>query len=86
MSEKKVKENLDSSGYVLGVLSIIFGVLSPLAGLVIGIVGVNFSKGDSGLAKRARKLSKIGIIISILVLILSVYLASRLNGLSIPGY
>jgi len=71
-----VKEVMHSNekaiaSYVLGIQSIIFGVISPFAGLIIvGIVMTN--KKTSDLEKRARKLNFIGLIVSIVMFIISV--------------
>ena len=58
--------------YAFGILSIIFGFISPLAGLVLGIIGVNLSKNQkSEMAKNGKKYSKIGIVISVIMLIIT---------------
>ena len=64
------KIDLASVAYVLGILSIVFAFFSPLAGLVLGIVGMVQSKRH-GVA-RARKLNMIGIILSVIFIIISV--------------
>jgi len=65
------KIDFGTSGYVLGIVSIILGVLQPVAGLIIGIVGINLSKKEKGdLARRGKKMSKIGIIVSIIFLLI----------------
>jgi len=80
------KEDLSVAGYVLGILSIVFGFLSPIAGLVFGIIGFNISKKQGpGLSLRAKKLNKIGIIISIIVLVLSLALAWYFNKAALQG-
>ncbi|HLC78606.1 MAG TPA: DUF4190 domain-containing protein [Candidatus Nanoarchaeia archaeon] len=74
MAEKK--EDTGNSSYVLGIISIVFAFFSPLAGLILGVVGFNLSKGQAGmLAKRGKKLSQIGIVISIIVLIVTIVVA-----------
>lgn len=62
------KINIESVAYILGILSIVFGFISPLAGLIIGIIGLNQSKKKN--VKEAKKLNTIGITISIIVLII----------------
>ena len=56
--------------YVLGILSIVFAFVSPIAGLILGIIGFTQSK-KHGVSK-VRKLNTIGIILSIVFLIISV--------------
>ena len=62
----------DDASYVLGILSIVFGFLSPLGGLVLGIIGVNLGKGKSEMAVKGKKYSKIGIVVSIIMLIITI--------------
>jgi len=64
------KIDFASVSYVLGVLSIVFAFFSPLAGLIIGIVG--FVQGKKQNAARARKLNLLGIILSVVFLIISI--------------
>lgn len=59
-----------SAGYVLGILSIVFAFFNSFAGLVIGIIG--YSQGKKGNDKRAKKLSIIGIVLSIIFIALMV--------------
>jgi len=67
MSEKI---DLVSVAYVLGIISIVFAFFSPLAGLVLGIVGFIQSKKQG--AVRAKKLNMIGIILSVIFIVISV--------------
>ncbi len=73
MAEKKedMHEVRGESSYVLGIVSIVLAFFIPLAGLIFGIVGLSLSKQErTSLGKKAQKLSKIGIVISIIVIIL----------------
>ena len=64
---------MSSISYVLGIISIVFGFLSPLAGFVFGIIGFRMAgKIKTDLSKKARKLNKMGIIISIIVFIITI--------------
>ncbi len=70
----------DSSlvAYVLGIISIVMAFFTPLAGLIFGILGlVQSNKQKNELSKKAKTLSIIGIILSIilfLALIILTYL------------
>jgi len=64
------KIDVASVSYVLGILSIVFSFVSPLAGLILGIIGLTQSK-KYGIQK-ARKLNTIGIVLSIVFLIISI--------------
>ena len=62
------KEDFSQISYVLGIMSIVFGFISPIAGLAFGIIGLRLSnKQQSNLSKKAKGLNKYGIIISIIV-------------------
>ena len=83
MADKK--EGHDIASYTLGILSIVIALFQPLMGLIIGIVGVYQSqKQKTELSKSGKKLSTIGIILSIILFIaytlLSLYLIK--NGFS----
>lgn len=88
--ETKSDSKLDKSsvGYTLGIVSIVMAFFQPLAGIVFGIIGFAQSKKQSdGLSTRAKKLNKIGIILSAILFLLSLAIATYLNfkGLSFPG-
>ena len=76
--------NLGTVAYVLGILSIVFAFFSPIAGLILGIIGLVQSR-KQGVTK-AKKLNVIGIILSIVLLIISIIFLvySVKSGLS-PG-
>lgn len=76
------KINHASISYALGILSIIFAFFTPTAGLVIGIVGLIKSK-KSG-SKEAQRLNIIGLILSIVSLVISIYLLTTTAGASFP--
>ena len=59
------------ASYIFGIMSIVFGFVSPLAGLVFGVIGMNLGKEKSEMAVKGRKYSKIGIVISIIMLIIT---------------
>lgn len=66
-------EKSDSAlvSYVLGIVSIVMAFFQPLAGIILGIIGIKqSSRGDGDLAKRGRKLSKIGIWIGVIIFVL----------------
>jgi len=79
------KEDLGLAGYILGIISIVFAFINPIAGLVVGAIGMFLSKKQNTVtAKFGVKLNKIGIIISIIVLIISgiILYYSIINGVS----
>ena len=55
MAEKR------GSGYIFGILSIVFAFFVPLAGIILGIIGLVLNKKEK--SKKARRLNIIGIII-----------------------
>ena len=84
-------KNFGEVAYILGIVSIVMAVVSPLAGLVIGIIGFNFGKkNNTPLSMKGRKLSRIGIIISVIWLVIviafTIYAGlGSLNTLNLPG-
>jgi len=64
------KIDVASVSYVLGILSIVFAFVSPLAGLILGIIGLVQSKKYK--IEKSKRLSTIGIILSIIFLIISI--------------
>ena len=72
----KKEGNFSEISYVFGVMSIVLAFFTPLAGLIFGILGiVQSQKQKTQLAERARKLSIIGIILSIVIFIVIVILS-----------
>ncbi len=63
------KIDFKSVSYVLGILSIVFAFISPMAGLILGIIGLVQAKKQKAL--RAKRLNIIGIILSVIFLIIS---------------
>lgn len=82
-----VKEKIDFSvvSYILGIVSIVMAFFNSPAGLVFGIIGfIQSKKQKTELSKKAKKLNKIGIILSIILLIISIAILvyTTINGLS----
>lgn len=76
------KIDFKSVSYVLGILSIVFAFISPMAGLILGIIGLVQAKKQKAL--RAKRLNVIGIILSVIFLIISavVLIYSAANGIN----
>ena len=69
--------------YVLGVISIVMAFFVPIAGIVLGIVGIVYSKKQkSELSDRAKRLSTIGLIIAIIMFAINILLTVYLGVLS----
>ncbi len=70
MVDKKTDFSLVS--YTFGIMSIVLAFFTPFAGLVFGIIGVVQSKKQkTALSLKAKKLSTIGIVLSVILLIVS---------------
>jgi uncharacterized membrane protein len=68
-----MSEDLGSTVYTLGIISIVLGFLSPLAGLIFGVIGFKLSKkSNNELSKKGKKFNKFGIIVSIIMLIITI--------------
>ena len=65
--------------YVVGIASIIFAFLSPIYGILLGVVGLlTIKKQKDDFSKKAIKLNKIGIFLGVvvfIVLFVFIYLA-----------
>lgn len=59
-------------GYILGIVSIVFAFFTPLAGLILGIVGLTQSKKAK--SEEGKKLNMIGIVLSAVLFIISIVL------------
>ena len=60
MADKK--QDLSLASYTLGILSIVFAFFTPIAGLILGIIGFRVSgKKKLPLSKKAKKLNVIGV-------------------------
>ena len=70
--------------YVLGIISIVMAFFQPIAGFVFGVIGFLQSRSHkTPLSEKAKKLSIIGIIISIIVVVLSLVAGFYLTKLGI---
>lgn len=85
---KKKKMSYEMPSFILGILSIIFAFVSPLAGVILGIVGLVQSKKQSTvLSKRAKKLNIIGIVIGAIILIVTILVTAFMGTVNtFPGY
>ncbi len=75
------------AGFFLGIASMILAFVAPIAGLVLGTIGLNFSKKTKENTHVVRTLNWMGIVISLIVIIVSIvlaYLALKFNLLN-PG-
>jgi hypothetical protein len=71
----KEKEEIYNPGYTLGIVSIIMAIVSPVAGIIFGIVGLIYSKKSIyPKAKVSRTLNIIGIILGLFLFIISIIL------------
>jgi heme/copper-type cytochrome/quinol oxidase subunit 2 len=89
MADKK--EDHGHISYILGIVSIVLAFFTPVAGLILGIIGlIHGNKSNSGLAAKGKKLSKIGIVVSIIItiamIIVGIYTGlSSLESLNLSG-
>ncbi len=69
------KEGKDIVSFVLGIISIVLAFFNPLPAIVFGIIGLVESKDEkSQIAKKAKKLNILGIIIGSILFLASVVL------------
>jgi heme O synthase-like polyprenyltransferase len=74
MAKKEVTKvkasNYGLIAYILGIIAIVESLFSPLAGVALGIIGITFSvKEASKLAKRAKILNIVGIVLGVIFFI-----------------
>lgn len=84
-----LKEDFSLVAYILGIVSIVLAIFTPVAGIVLGIIGLVYSKKQkTPLSVRAKKFNIIGIVIGIIVLVLTIIVAitaSSLGGVNTIG-
>lgn len=89
MADKK--EGSGEFAYVFGIISIVLAFFTPVAGLIFGIIGmVQSNRSKTPLSLKGKKLSKIGIILSVLMIIIVMAIGiytgiSSLNSLNLAG-
>jgi cytochrome bd-type quinol oxidase subunit 1 len=65
------------SSFIISILGIVFAVFNPLAGVVLGIIGLSQSvKQKDAISLKAKKMSIIAIVVGVIVLILSIIAAT----------
>lgn len=70
--------------YILGVISIVMAFVSPIGGIIFGILGIVYgNKQKSDLSMKGKTLSTIGLVLAVIMLIISVGLTAYL-GLTSP--
>ncbi len=71
-----MKEAKVLSGYILSIVAVVFSFISPVAGLILGIVSlVQTNKQKGQLAKKGKVLSIIAICVSIVFIILALLIS-----------
>lgn len=74
------KKDLSVVSYILGIISIVLAFFNSPAGLVFGVIGfIQSKKQKTELSKKAKKLNKIGIILSIILLAISIAITAYLT-------
>lgn len=76
----KPKHDFSEISYVIGVVALVFSFISPLAGIVFGILGLTHSnKQKTNLSQRAKNLSIAAIVVSVVILLLVLFLMPALG-------
>ncbi|NCN86420.1 hypothetical protein GW932_01180 [archaeon] len=81
----KENSNYGLISYILAIVAIVEAIISPMAGIILGIIGLSFSvKEKSKLALKSKKLNIIAIVLGVLlfvaILASSVLLPSSIYG------
>lgn len=69
------KLDFGTAGFFLGIASMILAFIAPIAGLILGIIGLNLSSKGKENVNVSRTLNWMGIIISLIVIIVSIIIA-----------
>lgn len=85
---KTKKEKIDISpqnngliAYIIGLVALVQAFISPLAGIVLGIIGLSFSlKEKTRFSKKAKNLNIVSIVIGILTFVLIMVLSTANMG------
>lgn len=75
MTKEAMSEARVYSNYVIGIMSIVFSLITSwgIGGIIFGIIGLVRVKKDKGeLAKKAKRLNMIGLILGILIIVASI--------------
>jgi len=83
------KKDFSQTGYVLGILSIVFAFFNPLIGLITGVIGYNHvRKQKTQLSVKARRFNSVGIGISLglLVLYAALMLYLKIKGIDFSSF
>ncbi len=79
-SRKNSGQDFSQISYVLGIIGLVFSFISPLAGIVIGIIGLNYSnKQKTNLSDTAKKLSIAAIIVGMILLAILLILEASIG-------
>ncbi|MDP2672682.1 MAG: DUF4190 domain-containing protein [Nanoarchaeota archaeon] len=77
------KINFPLTSYVFGIFSIVMAFFSPLIGLVLGIIGlVQSRKQKTTLSNLSKKLNIFGIVISVVLFAVSLFLLLKAGSIS----
>ncbi len=72
----KKEGDFSEVSYVFGIMSVVLAFFTPLAGFIFGIIGIVQSKKQkTPLSEKGKKLSIIGVIISIVLFITLIVIA-----------
>ena len=77
VKEQKKKLNLDFSfaAYLLGIIAVVDSFISPIAGVIFGIIGLVFSKKEKNeISRKAKILNIIGIVVGTIFFLFSIAL------------
>ena len=75
------QETQSLSGYILGIVSLVFAFFIPLAAIVLAIISlVQCSKQKTPITKKGKIMSILAIIIGLIVMAVSIYLSFNQSG------
>ncbi len=85
MAEKKDQIDFPQTSYILGIVSIVTALFTPLLGLVFGIIGlVQSTKQKTNISRLSKKLNIIGIVASAIIFAVTLIILLK-SGAGLPS-
>lgn len=69
--------------YIIGIIAIVEAIVSPMAGIILAVIGLSFAnKGEGGIAAKAKKYNLIALIVGIIIFVVILIVTSFVTPLA----